>query len=247
MAKRKLTDAQRKAMYAKAKGRPYQAMNRDRSVTAQRTLPDTPKNREVWASNPRRYDLVGVDDKRTVKGKGINNVKTISRLPDKNGQEINRMENTEIKTHDLGDGWTATTEQVYVSKIGDTDLITIYRVYTPDGREIKSISEQDKIMPDESDIVLDALMPRQINNVRQNYNRGDESILAHANTMRKDMYYTVGDTYPVKDEIKAAGMEWNGDIKRWESLHQSTAHIEGITFEKIPTYKPKNTWGYYKE
>ena len=81
MTKRKLTDAQRKAMYAKANGRPYQAMNRDQSVTAQRTLPDTPENREVWASNPRRYDLVGVDDKRTVKGGGINNIKTISRLP----------------------------------------------------------------------------------------------------------------------------------------------------------------------
>jgi len=54
-------DKQRKAAFANMKNRSVQALNRDNSVRAAHTLSDTPGNRDLWAANPRRIDIEGID------------------------------------------------------------------------------------------------------------------------------------------------------------------------------------------
>ena len=54
-------DKQRKAAFYNMKNRSVQALNRDNSVRAAHTLSDTPSNRDLWAANPRRIDIEGID------------------------------------------------------------------------------------------------------------------------------------------------------------------------------------------
>ena len=54
-------DRQRKAAFYNMKNRSVQALNRDNSVRAAHTLSDTPGNRDLWAANPRRIDIEGID------------------------------------------------------------------------------------------------------------------------------------------------------------------------------------------
>ena len=64
------TDAQRRAMFARLNaGRSQGAINRDLSVRAADTLPNTPENVKLWKQNPRRIDIEGIDtpiDMKTV-------------------------------------------------------------------------------------------------------------------------------------------------------------------------------------
>lgn len=55
------SDAERRAAFARMSGKGYNAFNRDASVRAVNTLPDTPSNRKEWANDTRRIDLEGVD------------------------------------------------------------------------------------------------------------------------------------------------------------------------------------------
>ena len=52
---------EQQAAFARMSGKGCQAFNRDASVRAANTLPDTPSNRKEWANNTRRIDLEGVD------------------------------------------------------------------------------------------------------------------------------------------------------------------------------------------
>ena len=61
MSKRFGSDAERRAAFARMSGKGTNAFNRDASVRAANTLPDTPSNRKEWANNTRRIDLEGVD------------------------------------------------------------------------------------------------------------------------------------------------------------------------------------------
>ena len=55
------SDAERRAAFARMCGKGTNAFNRDASVRAVNTLPDTPSNRKVWANNTHRVDLEGID------------------------------------------------------------------------------------------------------------------------------------------------------------------------------------------
>lgn len=85
------SDAQRRAAFARMSGKGTNAFNRDASVRAVNTLPDTPSNRKEWANNTRRIDLEGVDTPIR-KGKSINKNKDNSRLPEKGGQKETKMD-----------------------------------------------------------------------------------------------------------------------------------------------------------
>ena len=52
---------EQQAAFARMSGKGTNAFNRDASVRAANTLPDTPSNRKEWANNTRRIDLEGVD------------------------------------------------------------------------------------------------------------------------------------------------------------------------------------------
>ena len=45
----------------------------------------------------------------------------------------------------------------------------------------------------------------------------------------KKVWYATGNTYPVKDQLKAAGMKWRNG--RWESLEKPLVEITGVKFE----------------
>ena len=79
------SDAQRRAAFARMSGKGTNAFNRDASVRAANTLPDTPLNRKEWANNTRRIDLEGVD---TPVRKG--------ELPKKDG--LSKDETTKLET-----------------------------------------------------------------------------------------------------------------------------------------------------
>lgn len=57
--------------------------------------------------------------------------------------------------------------------------------------------------------------------------------------------YAKGDSYAVKDELKAAGMKWNPTLKMWESQKPIHEKVSGIEFETVLTYKTKNSWTWY--
>ena len=61
MSKKFKSDAERRAAFARMSGKGHNAFNRDASVRAVNTLPDTPSNRKEWANDTRRIDLEGVD------------------------------------------------------------------------------------------------------------------------------------------------------------------------------------------
>ena len=90
--KRERTRAEQQAIFANLKaGRTQGAINRDLSLRAAETLPNTPENVKLWQQNPRRIDIEGIDtpNKRDLpkinKGKSINNSKDNSSLSEKAG------------------------------------------------------------------------------------------------------------------------------------------------------------------
>ena len=64
--KRERTRAEQQAMFANLNaGRSQGAINKDLSLRAAETLPNTPENVKLWAQNPRRIDIEGIDTPRT--------------------------------------------------------------------------------------------------------------------------------------------------------------------------------------
>ena len=69
--KKDMTRSQQQAMFARM--RTQGAINRDLSVRARETLPNTPENVKTWMQNPRRIDIEGIDtpvDRRLPEKKG---------------------------------------------------------------------------------------------------------------------------------------------------------------------------------
>ena len=63
---KEMSRAQEQAMFAKLNaGRTQGAINRDLSLRAAETLPNTPENVKLWQQNPRRIDIEGIDTPRT--------------------------------------------------------------------------------------------------------------------------------------------------------------------------------------
>ena len=224
-------------------GRSQGAINRDLSVRAADTLPNTPENVKLWKQNPRRIDIEGIDTP-IKKGESINKIKDNSRLPERRRQETREMEKIKIS-----DTVEMTIEKIMHSYGGYTELGIIYDV-KKDGKTVPRPTYSDDFTDDELDKI-----ELEIRNAKKTISpdypiavKTDEEQtlrkVGGVDLVRRDMYYTIGDTYPVKDDIRATGMHWNSDIKKWESTKPITVKIEGITFEKIPTYKTKNQWAH---
>lgn len=110
MAKRKLSKEQLRAIHAK---RPYQAVNRDNSMRAQHTYPDTAENRLLWVDNPRRVDIEGLDTPM------VRNVpkKDIAKTPYKMGDTISLQSGASGKITRINDD-SITYEQMIHSESG---------------------------------------------------------------------------------------------------------------------------------
>ena len=85
------SDAERRAAFARMSGKGHNAFNRDASVRAVNTLPDTPSNRKEWANDTRRIDLEGVDTP-IVKGE-LPKKETKKEQPDNGINEIKVLRN----------------------------------------------------------------------------------------------------------------------------------------------------------
>lgn len=60
----------------------------------------------------------------------------------------------------------------------------------------------------------------------------------------------IGDTYPIKDELKANGATWNSNIKGWTFLHSSDYPTIELTAEECLNFYPENgfiSWKDYKD
>jgi len=63
-----------------------------------------------------------------------------------------------IKNHNLSNGWTMTTELIQLHRIGEVESAIEYQVFDPAGVAIKSVSEMDNTMPDETDDELNDIL-----------------------------------------------------------------------------------------
>jgi hypothetical protein len=51
----------------------------------------------------------------------------------------------------------------------------------------------------------------------------------------KTIWYAIGDTYEIKDQLKANRMEWDSDLKTWKK--EIKPEVQGVEFVCIKTYK----------
>lgn len=217
--------------------RTRQAVDSDLSKRAANTLSNTPENLKKWQGDPRRIDIEGIDTPM-IKGESINKIKDNSRL------EQEAQEKSTMRINELGNGWIMETEEIYVSRMDTTYPAVMYKVFDPDGNEIKTITEQDKIMPDEVDDEFEDVLRAYTKNREIPY-RGTVHEMGY-DLESRNMYYLTGETRENKDQIKQAGFTWEPDLKAWSSLHKPAFEINGVDVEMKPTYKTKNAWTYYQ-
>lgn len=178
-------------------------------------------------------------DEKTVEGKDINSIKDNSRIEQK------AQEKSTVNKIKIGEDVAAEYERV-IALIGGVDQEIVLWNVKKDGVIINApLSHEKEFTEDQLDKIEDTF--RKIRN-----DTGIDTLREEINLKydgkpleRRNMYYAKGDTYPVKDELKAAGMKWNSDLKTWESPNKPSKEFAGITFEKIPTYKTENLWGWY--
>lgn len=140
---------------------------------------------------------------------------------------------TETKQTDLGNGFVVITRHA----INGTQIIVeseLYkngeRIYNPD-----ELTEEE--FPDDQYSAMSKAENSQKYGQMMAIPEGKLTIPT------KMVWYAIGDTYSVKDQLKAAGMVWESDLKTWASI--SKPEMGGVEFVQIKTYKTENGWTYY--
>lgn len=165
----------------------------------------------------------------------IKESKTINKSKDNSSIGQEAQEKSTMEKIDLGEN----TEITFSKAIVGSKETTMFEV-KKNGEIIKNpfFDPDDKLTDDQLD---------KMESKRREFPKSTE--FEEMGTVKmecRDMYYAEGDTFPAKDELKASGMNWNPNLKKWESSTPITREFEGVSIVKIPTYKTENAWTWYK-
>jgi len=137
------------------------------------------------------------------------------------------------KNMDLGNGFNLITRHA----INGNQIIVESELYKNGERIYNPIDcDEDELPEDQYDAMSEA---------ENSQKEGQMMAIPEGliKTPAKMVWYAIGDTYSVKDSLKAAGMTWDSSLKLWGKL--SKPEVDGVEFVQIKTYKTENGWTYY--
>ncbi len=146
-------------------------------------------------------------------------------------------------THDIGNGFEFGTQYIIVKrnlKMPQTGKpLPITEIYV----ECATYQNGERTAnPDE--LSEDVFTDNQFENMEDVITKmrmGDNTIgtvekgVFDAELTPKIIWYAIGDTYSVKDKLKADGMKWDSDLKTWKK--ETKPEVTGVEFVQIKTYE----------
>lgn len=151
---------------------------------------------------------------------------------------IERHGNEDDKKHDLGNGFELVTRHV----VRRQDIAVEYELYK-DGERVYNpdMLDEDVFPDDQYEAMEDA---RRSQKTDDRMVEVEEGVLDNKFGWNfKNVWYAVGETYQIKDQLKAAGMVWESSMKVWASL--TKPEIENVKLVQMKTYHTKNEWTWY--
>ncbi len=151
---------------------------------------------------------------------------------------IERHGNEEDFTHSLGNGFELITRHI----VRRNDVSVEYELYR-DGERVHNpdMLDENEFPEDQYESYEDAIRSQKSENWMISVEGG---VLENKfGWIPKNVWYAVGETYQIKDQLKAAGMVWESSMKVWASL--TKPEIENVKLVQMKTYHTKNEWTWY--
>lgn len=141
------------------------------------------------------------------------------------------------KKHDLGNGFELITRHIV-----NVDKVSVeYEVYKDGARLMHPDMIEEDEFPEENYNNYEAA----IRTVKEDRMFSvEEGILEGTyNLIPKMVWYAIGETYTIKDNLKGVGLVWEPTLKIWAKL--SKPEVDGVEFVQVKTYKTDNAWTWY--
>lgn len=137
---------------------------------------------------------------------------------------------TDVKTHDLGAGFTMTTRYAVNT---DNSIFVEYAVYR-NGERLQNVDmlDDDEFPEDQYDAYSAVIRSQKTGGRMLSIEEGKLSARS------EDVWYSIGDTRERKSGLKFAGMQWEPSLKSWAGLKKQ--NVAGVDFVQMKTYKTTN-------